>query len=448
MDETLKAGRYKVEQPIGQGGMGVVFRAYDTRLPRRVALKMVPPEVCCDGELLRRLSQEARAVAAISHPAIATIYDFEEQGQESFIVYEYVDGITLRDRQVQRRFSIDEVIEIGIQLAEALRAAHDRGVVHRDLKPENLMLISGSEARPRLKILDFGLAKILKPLAPFSAANFSGLETSPATTLGAIVGTVNYMSPEQLQGREVDSRTDLYAVGMLLYEMITGANPFQGESPASTIANILTAEPPPIPDLNPACPPELDRILRRCLRKAKEERYESAGELLAELSRVPRAAGLGVEVDPTREQMPRGVARALFTVIQVGYLAMYTAAFCFPSRVEEFLALFKLPHLSLIVMLSALCGTALRLYFISAAALDYPNTGSLFRCVFPALLVLDAAWAASPLTLFYKLGYPVLLLMVGLACLPFSQRTLMFYAYAPRGGRISTASRKVSTERS
>jgi len=438
MNAELKGDRYRVEAQIGHGGMGVVFRAYDTRLSRRVALKMVPDDVSRDQELLRRLSQEARAAAAISHPAVAAIYDFEEHGPESFIVYEYVEGITLRQRLLEGHFSVDEIIEIGTQVAEALCAAHDRGVIHRDVKPENLMLVSGPEGRVRMKVLDFGLAKLVKsPLAP--VAEISQMETLPKTAVGTMVGTVNYMSPEQVQGKAVDSRTDLYSLGVVMYEMTTGSNPFQGDNPASTIANIMMRDPPPMPDLNPDCPPGLDRILRKCLRKSKEERYQSSRELLADLHRLEGVHAPQEAVDRTREQMPRGVARALFVLIQAGYVAMYIAALYFPARVEKFLAQFQVPYLPLIVVFSASCAVALRLYMISAVALDYPNTGMLFRRAFPAVLVLDAAWAASPLILFDKLGYTVLLAMAGLACLPFSQRTLMYYAYAPRGGRISTA---------
>lgn len=444
MGEELKGGHYKVEAPIGSGGMGVVYRAYDTRLKCRVALKEIKPEHAHNAEYRRRLSQEIRAAAAISHAGIASARDFVDNDDEFFIVYEYVEGVTLRDHLAKRRFKIDEVIVIGIQMAEALCAAHDRNVVHRDLKPENLMLVPRPEGRVQVKILDFGLAKFLIPPAELSQAG-----TSSATAAGVAVGTLNYMSPEQVQGKEADSRTDLYALGLVLYEMVTGRNPFRGETDASTIANIQMLDPPPIPDLNPECPPELDRILRKCLRKSKTERYQSAHELLMDFSRSPALRpSLEPRFDTEAEQFPRGLARFLFVLIQAGYLAMYTAAFTHPFRVEEFLARFKVPYLALIVLLSALVGASLRLWLLYAVGVDYPHTGRLFRWVFPAVLVLDAVWAASPLTLFYKLGYPVLLMMVGLAWLPFSQRTLVAYAYAPRGGRISSAGHKISSQRS
>ena len=448
MNGELRGDRYRVEARIGRGGMGVVYRAQDTRLSRRVALKMVPDDVGRDPDLLRRLSLEARAAAAISHPGVAAIYDFEEHGQDSFIVYEYVDGTTLRDRLGKRSFSIDEVIEIGIQLAEALCAAHDHGIIHRDLKPENLMLVSGSEGRQQVKILDFGLAKWVKPLALASAADLSTEEIATRTAAGVIVGTVTYMSPEQVQAKDVDSRSDLYSLGLVLYEMATGTNPFHGEDPASTIANIVMRDPPPMPDLNPACPSEVDRIFRKCLRKSKQERYQSVHELLVDLSNFKGLKAPTDTIDRTVEQIPRGLARALFVLIQFGYLAMYITAFRFLTQVEKFLSLFDIPYLSLIVMFSATCGAVLRLYLISATALDYPNTGKLFRSVFPGVLVLDALWAASPLMLFNKYEFLVLLMSAALVCLPFSQRTLMSYAYAPRGGRISTSRRTLRAQQS
>ena len=441
------AGRYEVEEAeIGHGGMAVVFRAYDKRLRCRVAIKEIKPEHAHDVEFRRRLTREIRAAAAVNHSGIARAHDFVENDKEIFIVYEYVEGVTLRDR-LKERFSVEEVIEIGIQLAEALCAAHDHGIVHRDLKPENIMLVARPGSRIQVKILDFGLAKLLNPSSPFSVTDFSEAGTSSGTAVGVAVGTLNYMSPEQVQGKEVDSRTDLFALGLVLYEMITGKNPFRGDTNASTIANIQLLDPPPMPDLNPGCPPKLDGVLRKCLQKSKEGRYQSARELLEALSSKVSQPHLSPDpkVDLKPEQLPRGLARALFVIIQVGYLAMYTAAFSYPTRVEQLLALFKIPYyLALIAMFSALCGAVVRLFFIAAAVLDNPNTGSMFRRVFLAVAILDSAWAAAPLTLFHKVGYPVLLMMAGLAWLPFAQNTLLSYAYAPRGGRISSAERKIS----
>jgi len=230
MPEELKAGRYGIEQEIGRGGMGQVFRARDTRLGRTVALKMLPAELTHDAELRRRLAQEARAASALTHPGVATVYDFEEHDRESFIVFEYVEGSTLRQVLTSRRFTTNEILDVGIQLADALAAAHDRGIIHRDLKPENIMLAPGPERPGRVKILDFGLAKLRKPVMAAAAGDSLAETVGLATAPGLIVGTVNYMSPEQLEGEPADARSDLYAAGLTLYEMATGCESFRRQN--------------------------------------------------------------------------------------------------------------------------------------------------------------------------------------------------------------------------
>src|SRR6266567_152492 len=290
MLSELIVGRYKVEQEVGRGGMGVVLRAYDTRLNRVVALKMLRSDATHDSELCRRLAAEARAASALSHPGIATVYDFVEQGEESFIVYEYVEGRTWRKELARARFTTDEILDAGVQLADALAAAHSHGIVHRDLKPENIMSVPDDYFRGRITILDFGLAKHLhaaQSLGDENAAETVSILTSP----GMLVGTVNYMAPEQLEGQSVDGRTDLYALGLVLYEMAAGANPFLGRTSPSTIANILKQEAPSLRQHVPSAPTELDRILLKCLRKRPEERYQSARELLVDLRNLRRAPG-------------------------------------------------------------------------------------------------------------------------------------------------------------
>ncbi len=446
MKGRLIAGRYEVEEEIGRGGMGVVYRARDTRLPRSLALKMLPAELTDDAELRRRLAQEARAASSINHPGVATVFDFEEHGAERFIVYEYVEGETLRERLNRRRFSTEEILEVSIQMANALSAAHERGVVHRDLKPENVMLVPTPEGSARIKILDFGLAKLRPPLMSASRAG-AEMATAPVTTSpGLLVGTVNYMAPEQLSGEPADARTDLYGLGMVVYEMATGINPFLGETPTSTIANILTREAPPVPERNPVAPAELDRMLRKCLRKRREERYQSARELLVDLSNLRRdlASAQGRQASPPVTAEPvtpltisRGLARGLFLFIQVGYLAMYGAAFHYLPKIQGLQTPLPAQTLAMVVVLCALGGVVVRLYLLSAVGFDWPDTGRLFRWLFPGVLFLDVGWALSPLLLFNKLQYLSLLFVAGLAYLPFSQRTVLFSAYAPRGGRTS-----------
>ncbi len=291
MLRDLIDGRYRVEQEVGRGGMGIVLRAFDTRLNRAVALKILPPDATHHPDRLRRFAAEARAASALNHTGIATVYDFVEQGTDSFIVYEYIDGHTLRDELAHDRFTIDDVLGVGIQLADTLVAAHSRGITHRDLKPENIMLVPDDHSRWRVKILDFGLAKQRPEL--LSAGTESGAETiSIATVPGLLVGTITYMAPEQLEGRPTDPRTDIYTLGLVLYEMATGANPFVGRTLPSTIANILKQEPPPLGQKDPAAPTELDRILLKCLRKNPNERYQSTRELLVDLRDLRRNLAL------------------------------------------------------------------------------------------------------------------------------------------------------------
>jgi len=448
MEGELKVGRYRIEQGIpGEGGQGVVYRARDTKLKRTVALKIPRAEVIQDPELRRRLAQEARAAAAITHPGVATVFEYEEHGEESFIVYEFVEGATLRKRLNEHRFTTEEILDVGIQLTDALSVAHDHGVVHRDMKPENIMLTPATEGPGRVKILDFGLAKLHQPLRSVSQAGATAAETGPLiTSPGLLVGTVNYMSPEQLAGEGVDARTDLYGLGLVLYEMATGVNPFLGNSPTSTIANILTREPAGVADRNPVAPPELDRILRKCLRKRREERYQSARELQVDLANLrrdlvrpaDRPAGSAAAAEPvTPLTISRGLARGLFLLIQVGYLVMYSIAFFYLPSIQTLAMSFSSRDTAMLVAFCALGGAVVRLYFLSAVGFDWPDTGRLFRQLFLPILMLDVGWALSPLLLFHKLGYLALLCIAGLAYLPFSQRALLYSAYAPRGGRTS-----------
>jgi serine/threonine protein kinase len=278
----LLVDRYKIEREVGRGGMGVVLRAYDTSLNRVVALKMLPPDKVHNLEMSRRLGVEARAASAVSHPSIAAVYDFVERREGSFIVYEFVEGQTLRSELARAQFTIEQILETGVQLADALVAAHGHWITHRDLKPENIMLVPDDYSRGRVKILDFGLAKCHRLPTPTQLegeAETASIETLP----GFLLGTVAYMAPEQLENQPPDARIDIYALGLVLYEMATGGNPFVGKTSSSTIANILKQDPPPIRQKNPAAPAELDCVLLKCLRKRPEERYQSTRELLVDL---------------------------------------------------------------------------------------------------------------------------------------------------------------------
>jgi len=451
MEGELKGGRYRIEHPpIGEGGMGIVYRACDTRLDCTVALKEIKPEHLHDSQFRRRFALEAKLAAGISHPNIARAIDFVDSEAESFIVYEFVEGVTLRKQLIEHRFPTEEILDIGIKIADTLSAAHEKGFIHRDLKPENIMLMLRPDGPGRVKILDFGLAKRVKLISLGEQSTTAAAETGAITCTGmAIIGTINYMSPEQIKMQPADTRADIYALGLILYEMATGVNPFRGDQPTSTIANILNLDPPPVARYNSVSPPQLDHIARKCLRKEREARYQSAGELRTDLERLQsELRGVPEKKDdrplPAPEPpIPRRLACSLFLLIQVGYLIMYGIAFAYlPENVHR-LPRFLRPEewaWFVPVALTVLCAAAaVRLYFLAAVAFDYADMGRLFRRVFPGILILDVGFALFALLLFLRWGFITLLCLVALVFLPFSQRTLIYCAYGPRGGRSSAA---------
>ncbi len=274
--ELESIAHYKVLQRLGAGGMGVVYLAQDTKLGRKVALKLLPAEFSSDEERLTRFQQEARAISALNHPNILTIYEIGLADIGHFIATEYVEGETLRQLLARSRPGIPMILDIAIQASEALAAAHEAGIVHRDIKPENIMIRRDGY----VKVLDFGLAKPApKRDSGDEAPTFVGTDTNP----GVIMGTVNYMSPEQGRGQRVDPRTDIFSLGIVLYELIAGRPPFQGATSSDTLAAILLREPPPLDNCAPGTPGELQQILARALAKNREDRYPSARELMSDL---------------------------------------------------------------------------------------------------------------------------------------------------------------------
>ena len=272
-----RIGNYVIHGLLGEGGMGVVYLAEDSKLGRTVALKAVAPQFVGDPARRERLRREARAAASLHHPGIATVFALEEIGDHLYIAGEYVPGETLRDELARGPLAPARAVDTTLAVARALTVAHERGVIHRDLKPENLMRTPAGD----VKILDFGLARIHDPSS--SGAALSGD--------GSILGTPAYMSPEQIRGTAVDARADLFALGVVLYELVTGVNPFAGGDPASTIARILEAEPERLRDRAPANAPavvigQLERVVQTCLRKRAEDRFSSARELVAALEDV------------------------------------------------------------------------------------------------------------------------------------------------------------------
>ncbi len=299
-----RLGPYEILSPCGAGGMGEVYRARDTRLERTVAIKILPAHLAHNADLRQRFEREARAVSSLNHAHICTLHDIGHQDGVDFLVMEYLEGETLADRLCRGPLSAEQFARTAVEIADALDRAHRQGVIHRDLKPGNIML-----TKEGVKLLDFGLAKLGGPPPAQSLSRLSSLPTegkSPLTAEGTIVGTLQYMAPEQLEGREADARTDIFALGTVLYEMATGQRAFKGKSQASLIAAILASEPPPISSLKPMTPPALDRLVRTCLAKDPDERWQSARDLARELQWITQ---VGSQAGPASPMTPLRASR-------------------------------------------------------------------------------------------------------------------------------------------
>ncbi|HTA48292.1 MAG TPA: protein kinase [Verrucomicrobiae bacterium] len=285
-----KLGPYEIQSPLGAGGMGEVYRARDTRLDRIVAVKVLASHLSSSPELKQRMEREGRAISSLNHPHICQLYDIGSQNGTDYLVMEFLEGETLAERLRKGAVPLAEVFKIGIAVAEALAVAHRSGIVHRDLKPGNIMLTAGGA-----KLMDFGLAKPLGmqnsgtgtgSAAPSftAAATMSGPSPlTPLTTAGSVIGTIQYMSPEQIEGKEADARSDVFAFGAVLYEMVAGKRPFQGKSQISLASSILESEPEPVSKLKPNTPPAFDHVVTTCLQKNPDERYQSAHDVKLEL---------------------------------------------------------------------------------------------------------------------------------------------------------------------
>jgi serine/threonine protein kinase len=294
---------YEMIAPLGRGGMGEVWLARDLKLERRVALKVLPPDFTQDRTRVARFQQEARAASGLNHPNVCTIHSLGEtpDGQQ-FIAMEYVEGETLRQRLGSRRVTLHQALDTAVQVASGLTAAHAAGIVHRDLKPENVMV------RPDglVKVLDFGLAK----LAPFGGAfaREDATHTVVRTDAGTVVGTTGYMSPEQARGQDVDARTDIWSLGVMLYEMVAGHRPFAGQSSSDVVAAILDREPVPLARIEPDIPPELHRIVGKTLRKNKEQRYQVMKDLLLDLEALREDVAVRARSSSLEHELTRPVA--------------------------------------------------------------------------------------------------------------------------------------------
>src|SRR5437870_4976196 len=310
---------YRIESLIGVGGMGQVYLARDERLGRKVALKFLPERLTANNSQLSRFKSEARAASALNHPNILTVYEIGTEGNRHFIATEFIEGVTLRATLARGRMNLHDALEIAVQVASALAAAHEAGVVHRDIKPENIMLRPDGYA----KVLDFGIAKLTEQRLESDLGDpgtMALLQTRP----GLVLGTAHYMSPEQARGQTADARSDIWSLGVVIYEMIRGIPPFSGETPSDCIASILTTEPAPLSGVLPEVPLRLESILQKALRKNRDERYPTIKEMLAGLRNLkeeleaegsPQTKARGESIVSKIKRHKRGVLLTLAAAI-------------------------------------------------------------------------------------------------------------------------------------
>ena len=317
-----RLGPYEIVAPLGAGGMGEVYRAIDTRLKREVAVKVLPPHLASSPESRQRFEREARTISRLSHPHICALYDVGREGDTEYLVMELLEGETLSERLAKGALPLEHTLRYGIEIADALDKAHRAGIVHRDLKPSNVILTASG-----VKLLDFGLAKAFdRPVGGYTSAPTAGREI---TREGSILGTLSYMAPEQLEGKEADPRSDIFAFGAVLYEMATGKKAFTGASQASLITAIMSSEPAPLSKLQPTSPPAFDRVVATCLAKEPEERWQSAGDVRKELRWVAEGPRPAEPAEPG----PHRSARVPWAIAGLALLAAVGALFL-PRRPE------------------------------------------------------------------------------------------------------------------
>jgi len=427
--EGRRLNHYEIGPMVDSGGMADVYRARDTRLRRDVAIKVVRDAQFLGKERLDRMYREARLLATLNHPNIASIYGIEESDGVCGLALEFIEGATLLERIRSSPLTTRELLDITKQLAAGLQAAHGKGIIHRDLKPSNIKLTPDGT----VKIIDFGISKLMQ-----QAPGVPGIVTD-VSKQGVVMGTTAYMSPEQARGKTIDTRTDIWAFGCVLYEMLARKPAFQGETPTDVIIKIASEE----PDWNVIASDDplarkLGQLSRTCLEKDADRRFQSVAEIFMYLEGQQPAPQPSEDFVP-----PVQSARAVFLLTQIGYLALYVAALYHIDGIARNLATdFQIsgPSGPIGTMILAMCGISVRVYLISAVGWRHPAAGRKFTLLFPVLLVLDGIWAASPLLLWRKLGEGIAVAGVALlAYVPFAQRTLMHAIYPQRPVRSQTS---------
>ena len=332
-----RLGPYEISAPLGAGGMGEVYRARDMRLERTVAVKILPPHLSSDPLRKQRFEREAKTISALNHPHICVLFDVGQQDGIDFLVMECVEGETLAKRLEKGPLPLEHVLKYGAQIADALDKAHRSGIVHRDLKPGNVMLTPTGA-----KLLDFGLAKPAAPLAS-SATLTAASPNFPVTEQGTIIGTFRYMSPEQVEGKELDGRSDIFSLGAVLYEMLTGQRAFEGKSQLSVASAILEREPTPVNSIKPLTPPALDHAIRRCLAKDPEQRWQTGRDLHGELIWIGESAS-SAATPPVLSGKQRKRERLAWIVAGLfAVVAIATSWFSWPHpQIEERRLQFKI----------------------------------------------------------------------------------------------------------
>lgn len=421
--------RYDVLAEAGRGGMGVVYRARDRETDEIIALKALRPELAADTWLVERFKRELRLARRITHKNVCRVYDLHRTPALCFVTMEFVEGENLRSVLHRRgALKLEEGIDVARQVCAALREAHKQGIVHRDLKPENVML----DRSGTIKVMDFGIARSVSTLS---------------TVTGGTLGTPAYMAPEQAEGHPVDPRTDIYALGLVLYEVFTGVVAFTADTPIALVWKQVHETPVHPRDLEPSLPPTLEKAILKCLEKDPAQRYQTAEELDVTLGKMLEAPLLQGTTRGRRQpwfitaspdelpRPPRLIPLTLLTLVQGLYLALYLVALAKFGTIHSLLSQL-LPNagrlMAEVIRVTALLGIALRLYLLAGVAFDYKGLGIDFRRLSFLMIPMDSLWALSPLLLLAagKLGPLAFACVVALAFLPLSQRTLVRMAYA------------------